>query len=162
MRGSTKAPTGYAPAMNDLEAIRRVIALYAQLVDDKRFEEWGQLFTEDAVFVAHGRRIEGRARIVESIAAMLGPIQVKHLVASPVVDLVATDRAMAWTDLTSFVRGEAGVGIATIGRYHDELARGADGTWRLARRELVAVGAELPPEVTPSPGPRPPPPRALH
>ena len=110
MRGSTKAPTGYAPAMNDLEAIRRVIALYAQLVDDKRFEEWGQLFTEDAVFVAHGRRIEGRARIVESIAAMLGPIQVKHLVASPVVDLVATDRAMAWTDLTSFVRGEAGVG----------------------------------------------------
>ena len=34
----------------DLEAIRRLIAIYGQLLDSKRFREWGELFTEDAVF----------------------------------------------------------------------------------------------------------------
>ena len=34
----------------DLEAIRRVIAIYGQLLDSKRLAEWGELFAEDAVF----------------------------------------------------------------------------------------------------------------
>ena len=36
------------------EAIRRLMAIYAQLLDSKRIAEWGQLFAEDAVFEAGG------------------------------------------------------------------------------------------------------------
>jgi uncharacterized protein (TIGR02246 family) len=137
--------------MSALEEIRRVIALYSQLVDDKRMEEWSDLFTEDAVFVAHGNRLEGRHSIAESIGPSLAAVQIKHLVGAPVVDLLSQDRARAWTDLTSFVRGAEGISVVTIGRYYDELRRGDDGSWRLARRELVSVGEPVPEGLTPSP-----------
>ena len=34
--------------MNDYEAVRRTISLYSQLMDQGRFEEFGELFTTDA------------------------------------------------------------------------------------------------------------------
>ena len=36
----------------DIEAIRRLIALYGQLLDDRRFEAWGELFCEEAEFLS--------------------------------------------------------------------------------------------------------------
>ena len=42
---------------HDLNAreVRRVIALYPQLLDAKRLGEWGGLFAEDAIFDVFGR-----------------------------------------------------------------------------------------------------------
>ena len=37
------------------EAIRRLIAIYGQLIDSKRLQEWGDLFTEDGVFRVWGQ-----------------------------------------------------------------------------------------------------------
>ena len=34
--------------LESLEAIRRLMAIYAQLLDAKRIAEWGELFTDDA------------------------------------------------------------------------------------------------------------------
>jgi hypothetical protein len=138
--------------MSAVEDIRRVIALYSQLADDKRMEEWSDLFTEDAVFLAHGNRLEGRLTIKESIGPSLAAVPIKHLVGEPVIDLLSRDRARAWTDLATFVRGTEGIAVVTIGRYYDELQLGEDGSWRLARRELVVVGDPLPEGLTPSPG----------
>lgn len=137
--------------MNDLDSIRRVLALYSQLLDDKRFDEWGELFTDDAVFVAHGQRRDGRLRIVDEIGALIEPLEIKHLMGPSVIDVESPDRARAWTDLTSFVRAESGVAVATIGRYYDELERGQDDLWRLSRRELVAVGQPLSKQLVPPP-----------
>jgi 3-phenylpropionate/cinnamic acid dioxygenase small subunit len=46
------------------EAIRRLIASYAQLLDSRRLEERGELFTPDATFEVRGRTLRGRALVM--------------------------------------------------------------------------------------------------
>jgi uncharacterized protein (TIGR02246 family) len=138
--------------VDDDAAIRRLIALYSQLIDDKRFDEWGALFDDDAIFEARGQRWSGRDDIVTSISALMATPITKHLAGIPVVDVAGDGTARAWTDLTTFIGGEGGVTIATIGRYHDSFRRGSDGRWRFTARVLVTAGSgALPHDAVPSP-----------
>jgi hypothetical protein len=137
---------------DDLEAIRRLLAIYGQLIDSKRMTEWGDLFEEDAVFRVWGQTYSGRDEIVREIGAMQPDRPGKHVVLQPVIDLLGSDRARSWTDLCGLGSGDAGISIVTIGRYHDDLVRsGADGRWRIGRRVLVMGGEEVPEDVEPTP-----------
>jgi uncharacterized protein (TIGR02246 family) len=137
-------------AMDDCEAIRRLIALYGQLLDSRRFDDWGQLFTDDAVFSVWGTSYRGRDAIVRGIAGMQPEKPGKHVVLQPVIDLRGPDEARAWTDLSAFAAAEGGFAIATIGRYYDQLVR-EGGRWRFASRVVVMDGEPLPPGVDPVP-----------
>ena len=137
--------------MNDLEAIRRLIALYPQLLDAKRLEEWGGLFAEDAIFDVFGRRLTGRAEIVREIGAMQPETKLKHAVFAPIVELDAPDRARAWTDFATFAQGPSGISIANFATYHDVLAK-RDGRWRIAHRTIVSAGENAPKNVGAVPG----------
>ena len=137
--------------LNALEEIRRLLAIYGQLLDSKRIGEWSELFAEDAVFEVWGRTWRGRAAIAEGIGGMQPDSPGKHVVLAPVIDLLGPDRARAWTDLSAFASGKDGaITIATIGRYHDELVR-EDGRWRFARRVVVMAGEATPDGVAPTP-----------
>ena len=83
--------------MDDLERIRRLLALYAQLLDSGRLADWGELFTADATLTVYGRTYRGRAEIVREIGGMQpGPDRpVKHLLLPPVIDLAQGDAALA-------------------------------------------------------------------
>ena len=140
--------------MDDFAQIRRLVALYAQLLDSGRLADWGELFTADATLTVHGRTYRGRAEIVREIGGMQpGPDRpVKHLLLPPVIDLAQGDDALAWTDMTVFATGpDRQVAIATMGRYHDRLLR-VDGRWRFRERVLVFAGEPLPAGVAPVPG----------
>lgn len=137
--------------MSDHDDIRRSIALYCQLLDDKRFDEWGDLFTADGVFEARGNRWTGRGEIVAALSQMLATGTTKHLIGATVIDVSGPGEALAWTDLTTFVVTGDGPAIATVGRYHDQLHRDADGRWRFAVRILVLAGDPPRPDVTPPP-----------
>ena len=138
--------------MDDYEAIRRLIAIYGQLLDSKRFDDWGRLFCEDAVFRVWGKVHEGRAAIQREIGGMQPDAPGKHVVLAPVIDLDA-DRAHAlvWTDLCALATGPDGILIATIGRYHDRLRKEADGRWLFAERVLVMGGEAVPADVADTP-----------
>lgn len=136
--------------LEQFEAIRRLMAVYAQLIDSRRLDEWGQLFTEDAVFQVWGQSWRGREAIVAAIGGMQPDWPGKHVVLTPVIDLHPPDRALVWTDLASFSSSEDGISIATIGRYHDELVE-QDGRWRIERRAVVMAREALPEGVEPSP-----------
>lgn len=141
-----------AAAHDACEAIRRLHALYAQLLDSKRLEAWGDLFTPDAVFRVWDTRLEGRDAIVREIGGMQPDSPGKHVILQPVIDLEGDDRARSWTDLASLASGEDGITIATIGRYHDRLVRDAgDGRWRFAERVIVMADEAVPEDVAPSP-----------
>ena len=125
----------------DQSAIRRVLALYCMLCDDGRFEEWAELFTEDATFTVMGGTHTGRAELQAFMAAAQPPeTRGKHVAVSSVIELTA-DGARAWTDYI-FV-GKVGekrrLGVTSAGRYHDHL-RQEDGTWRISAREIVFMG----------------------
>lgn len=137
----------------ELERIRRLVALYGQLLDSGRLAEWGELFTRDAVFSVYGRTYRGRDEIVREIGGMQPPPDrpVKHLLLAPVVDLDGDATALAWTDMTVYATGADGrIGIATMGRYHDRLVR-EDDRWRFRERVLVFAGQPVPEGVAPGP-----------
>ncbi len=135
------------------QAIQRLIALYAQLLDSGRLSEWSDLFTEEARFRVYGQTYDGRATILAEIGGMQPPPDrpVKHVCLVPVIDLDGDDRALAWTDFSAFGTSESGqVEIATIGRYYDELARDGE-RWRFTSRTIVMAGEPVPHGVTPGP-----------
>jgi 3-phenylpropionate/cinnamic acid dioxygenase small subunit len=139
--------------MDDFERIRRLVALYAQLLDSGRLAEWGGLFTADASFTLFGRILRGREEIVREIGAMQpGPDRpVKHLLLPPVIDLGPDGQALVWTDVTVFATGpDRAVSIATIGRYHDRLVREGS-RWRFRERVLLFAGEPVPEGVAPVP-----------
>jgi len=135
------------------EAIRRVIALYAQLLDSRRLDEWSDLFRDDARFRVYGQTFLGREKIAREIGSMQPPPDrpVKHICLTPVIDLDGDARALAWTDFTAFGTSEDGrIEIATIGRYYDELLRD-DERWRFSSRTIVMANESLPSDLTPGP-----------
>ena len=114
------------------EGIRRTLAQYAQLMDEGRFDEFGDLFEPDARFHVMGETQVGRAAIEEWIAASQRPEpRGKHAMLSSVIDLADDGRtARAWTDYL-FVDQQ------TAGHVRRSLPRRADGE----RRRALALHA---------------------
>jgi len=148
-----KPPSPRSGALEAHEAIRRLIAIYAQLLDSRRFDEWGELFSVDATFLVWGRCYRGREEIQREIAGMQSADHPgKHALLQPVIDLAGDDRARAWTDMSVMTTTDGGIEVATIGRYHDEVVRDpSDGRWRFASRTIVMAGEPLPEGVAPAP-----------
>ena len=124
--------------LEDLEAIRALIAEYRRALDEKDFPAYAELFGDDGEFVADGG-IQARGR--DEILAMLAELQRagaltlaagddRHLVANIEIALDG-DSATASSTWVYLTRAD---GLAMVGRYADTLRRTADG-WRFARRE---------------------------
>ena len=142
--------------MSDHQAIRRLTALYSQLLDDGRYDEWADLFTDDAVFCVWGNVYAGRSAIRDAIAGMQPEMPGKHVAFATVIDVDGDgDRALAWTDFVALA--DVGPGqwgrsysVATAARYYDVLTRGEKG-WRFARRAIRMAGEALPEGAAESP-----------
>jgi hypothetical protein len=122
--------------MAPIYEIQRVIALFGQLLDDLRLEEWGELFAEDAVWSLPTVSFKGRAEIVKGVGAMepSEPGRVKHITFTPIIEFESEHRAHAWTDLLALTRSEDGAwSIAAAGRYYDTLEF-VRGRWRFISR----------------------------
>ena len=122
----------------DTAAIRRLLAVCCQWLDDGHFEEWASLYTEDCRFAVMGRRTQGRTEM----RAMIEPFQTeelrgKHLISEPRINLHGDD-ANATTDFAFVAKDNK---ILQTGRYYDILRRGGDG-WQVAGREIVFTGDE--------------------
>jgi ketosteroid isomerase-like protein len=125
--------------VTDEECIRRVLAEFIQLRDDKHFAEWIELFTEDGTFEYGSHHLVGRSAIRENVEALLRNDGGKHLCVNSVID-VSGDTASVSSDFLkvnpSNDGSEAvGYGIGTMGRYEDHFVRRA-GEWKIARRKV--------------------------
>ena len=117
--------------------IQRTIALYGQLLDDLRMDEWCRLFTEDAIWTMPGVRLEGRGRIARGVRKMEPdtPGLVRHVAFTPVIELDGEEEARAWTDFLFLTRDSLAAPwtVTLAGRYCDLLVR-EDGCWRFKVR----------------------------
>ncbi len=122
--------------MTEHEAITRVVARYCHLLDDGRWDEFAQLWAEDAEFVLGGETTRGRDAIRGSIEATQPPERRgRHLAVNVEID-VDGDRATGLVDFMFWGRdGEGKAKLLFLGRYDDQLVR-TDGVWRFARREI--------------------------
>jgi hypothetical protein len=123
----------------DAALIARTLALYCQLLDDLRFEDWGELFTEDAEWTAPSAAFRGRAAIVEGLRAMEPNARgwVKHLAFAPVVEVEPPTSARVWSDLVVLARdpGSGAWSVAAAGRYYDEMQK-EGGLWLFRSRAV--------------------------
>ena len=153
--------------MNDLDAIRRVMALYAQLLDDGRFDECGQLFTEDAEWISlpgiyrppgtdpQPWSARGREQIVKTVSEFTKGLRTAesrgmHFGGHPIIDIQG-DKANAWWDFIIAHITPGGLDVTATGRYYARFEK-QEGRWRFSQRASMQQGAILPPGLIPVPG----------
>ena len=100
--------------MTDQECIRRVLAEFIQLRDDKRFAEWVELFTEDGTFEYGSHHLVGRSAIRENVQALLRNDRGKHLCVNSIID-VSGDTASVSSDFLKVIRSTMGPGRPATG-----------------------------------------------
>lgn len=99
-------------------AVRRVLARYCQLVDDRDFDAAAELFTEDARFRVLDLELDGRAAIRSWFDTI--PPSMFHHVTNVVVSYGSKPGTVhAVSDLTSGGKTDGSWSTWMLGRYHD-------------------------------------------
>jgi uncharacterized protein (TIGR02246 family) len=119
------------------EAIRDLLARYPMAFDDRDWEAWEALWTDDLVWVVDGTPIEGLAAVREFMVGCLPEDYIaKHLCGPSVIDLAPDGQsARARTDVVWIA---ANYDNQIVARYIDTLVK-RDGRWLISRREEVVV-----------------------
>jgi SnoaL-like domain len=138
-------------ALEDREAIRLVLREYGRLLDERRFDEFGQLFAEDGEYVA-GATTRGPKAIADGLRRTFAGNSLG--LAEPNFHVLFNERitlagAKAVASSQSFFVAPGADGaprIVMMASYEDELVKTANG-WRFAKR--VVRG-----NLSPRPAPR--------
>jgi uncharacterized protein (TIGR02246 family) len=119
------------------EAIRDLLARYPMAFDDRDWETWASLWTDDVTWVVDGAAIEGLAAVREFMVGCLPPEYIaKHLCGPSVIDLAPDGQsARARTDVVWIA---ANYDNQIVARYVDDLVK-RDGRWLIRRREEIPV-----------------------
>ncbi|MFG6198221.1 nuclear transport factor 2 family protein [Nonomuraea sp. JJY05] len=121
--------------------IANLLHAFARLADEGTPHDLGVLLTDDVEWAMAGAHWCGREQTVAGLTRMrelghAGPDSGNRHVITNLEVHATGDRATA---LSYFLLVSAGppAAIVTIGSYRDELRRGQDGHWLLARREVT-------------------------
>jgi hypothetical protein len=130
----------------ELEAIRRLKYAYFRTLDLKRFDQLGQLLTEDATASYEDGRttLSGRAEIVAWLSEALGNpgIVTEHNGHHPEIDLVSETAATGvWYLFDRVIIPTADLEIGGTAFYEDRYAKTGDG-WRIAHTGYMRVFEE--------------------
>jgi 3-phenylpropionate/cinnamic acid dioxygenase small subunit len=134
---------------DDVSQVRRLLALYCDLMDDRRYQEWSELFTADGVWELGGKQHRGPAETKAYMDQLLRDRpgrRTRHINTNQVIELdgaqgrVTSDYAM----LSSEPEGAPWTAVF-IGRYFDRVVRKPDGSgWQFAERRLGTADAPAP------------------
>ena len=119
-----------------IQEIRDQIARYAIHFDDKSWDEFAELWADDAVFAGPDMLFEGKTAVLEFLTGCLpADYNGKHMNSPPLVELIDDTHARARTDVVWITMDFQNQIVA---RYDDSF-RLVDGRWLFARRREVVV-----------------------
>ncbi len=133
--------TALVQRLTDIEAIKQLKARYFRLMDQKRWDEWGQVFAEDCVMeVPEAEMVNhGRQEIVANVSGALVGTVTTHHGHMPEIEITGDGTARgvwAMFDYVEWSQGDgARTGLKGYGHYLEEYVR-EDGEWRIARIRL--------------------------
>jgi uncharacterized protein (TIGR02246 family) len=128
----------------DREEIRDLYARYAHTIDNGRFDEWIECFTEDGVFESprfgrHAGR-DGLRRFAAIYKESLGGAKPFHQMTN-VLFAVHGERATGCCYLTYYHCKDGHAALSAAGHYTDSL-RKVNGAWRFESRKVTIDGAK--------------------
>ncbi len=141
-------------ALEDREAIRLVLRDYGRLLDERRFDEFGQLFAPQGEYVSGGATTRGPVAIADSLRRIMAgnPLGLAepnfHVLFNERIELQG-DRAKA-TSQSFFVAPDANNApqLIMMASYDDTLVRTQQG-WRFEKRVVRGNMALRAPPRTP-------------
>ena len=126
----------------DIEEIKGLKARYFRTLDQKKWDEFGQVFARDAVLEVPeaDMTVHGRDAIVASVSQALTGARTVHQGHMPEIELTGPGSARgtwAMFDYVEWPRPDSGdrVGLQGYGHYVEEYVR-EDGRWRISRSRL--------------------------
>jgi len=133
------AELGLSAATDDHEAIRRALALYAQMLDSKDPAGLSEQFATNGTWHTSGIQVDGRSAIKrhfeQQLATEAPGHSTAHLIGNSVIQ-VSGDSAEVSSDCVVFEQlGEKPWAVQSASRVRDRLVR-EDGAWRLLSKEV--------------------------
>jgi uncharacterized protein (TIGR02246 family) len=129
--------------MGDREAIRQLKARYFRLMDEKQWDAWRELFTEDAVVEASpdpNERFVGADEIVTRVRGYLENAVTVHHGHMPEIEIDGDTASGIWA-MDDYVELPELV-MRGAGHYHDAYVR-RDGVWRIRESRLTRLRMEI-------------------
>jgi hypothetical protein len=133
-----------------LEAIRRLKARYFRLLDQKRWDEWSELFTDDVVVDTSDDGVAdptiGRDAFVSQVSSVLDGVRSVHHGHMPEIEMQgAADATGVWAmeDHLFWSAEAGGMRMWGTGWYEESYRLGDDGQWRIASMTLRRNRVEI-------------------
>jgi hypothetical protein len=127
--------------LGDIEAIKQLKARYFRFMDSKNWDDFGDLFTRDAVIRGGDQEITGRLAIVEFVSTTSDGVRSAHQGFLPEIEILEAGQASGVWAMSDYfeVRGtEPPVGFSGFGHYEDRYTR-KDGAWRISFSRLTRI-----------------------
>jgi ketosteroid isomerase-like protein len=129
--------------ITDADAVRSLLATYAERLDAGDFAGMAALFADaEVTSESSGMHVRGTAEVLDIFERSTrrfpdGTPRTKHITTNGIVE-VDGDTATARSYFTVVQRTDVlPMQPVIAGRYHDEFRRDADGRWRFSRREIL-------------------------
>ena len=137
----------------EIEEIKRLKARYFRLMDEKRWDEWAEVFAEDFVGVYHGPhpelRYEGRDSIVSENRRILATAKTIHHGHMPEIEITSPTTATGIWAMFDYVELPEFT-LEGYGHYHEEYVK-RGGRWEIKSIRLTRLRCDVTP-ATPSGG----------
>ena len=122
-----------------IAAVTDTLLDYCQLLDEKRLDEFADLFTEDCVF-EEGPPAHGRAHVRAKVRKLLLMFEsLSHHLSNIRVKVTSDNTAQASSYIYAWHQLNEGGQLEIWGRYLDEL-KIEDGRWKIHHRRVQVQG----------------------
>jgi|RhiMetdeSRZDD1v2_1073273.scaffolds.fasta_scaffold1442348_2 ketosteroid isomerase-like protein len=143
MDTTTVTPEMY-DELRSAEQIRNLLVRYGLYLDQKNFDGYVSLFTDDGVLDAPLGEATGPENIRAMLGNVLGPINAGfHIYANPLIE-VHGDEATSMSRFTYVQAIEGQLPEVRLVGHYDDVLRREDGRWKFARR-TITIDAGRPP-----------------
>ena len=134
-------------ALEEIEEIKKLKARYFRLLDKKLWDEWRDVFTEDAV-LQHGPnpedRFDGRDEIVGQLSEILSDAVTVHHGHMPEIELTSETTATGTWSMFDYVQMPEFT-LKGYGHYEEEYLK-EDGKWRIKNLLLTRLHVDTRPK----------------
>ncbi len=136
-----------AEQLADIEAIKRLKARYFRLMDTKRWEEWGEVFTKDGRLQwgpGADEVAEGRDTIVRIVSRVMKDTVSCHYGHMPEIELIDAENARGIWAMIDLV-DHPDFMLRGFGHYHEEYVK-QGGQWRIRSTHLTRLREQRTPK----------------